>query len=47
MDGQGKYGVLAKGEAHEYMRLPRPGYVENIWDHTGGVLIVEEAGVGV
>ena len=25
MDGQGKYGVLARGEAHIYMRLPRPG----------------------
>ena len=29
MDGQGKYGVLASGQAHAYTRLPRAGYVEN------------------
>ena len=44
MDGQGKYGLVASGEAHLYTRLPRPGYVENIWDHCAGALIVEEAG---
>mmetsp|Transcript_51874 Transcript_51874/g.103231 ORF Transcript_51874/g.103231 Transcript_51874/m.103231 type:complete len:90 (+) Transcript_51874:183-452(+) len=44
MDGQGKYGILAKGEGHLYTRLPRAGYVENIWDHAAGVIIIEEAG---
>lgn len=44
IDGQGKYGLLARGEAHVYTRLPRPGYVENIWDVAAGALIVQEAG---
>lgn len=44
MDGQGKYGVLAAGLAHAYTRLPRAGYVENIWDHAAGSILVEEAG---
>ena len=44
MDGQGKYGILSRGEAHVYTRLPRAGYVENIWDHAAGAIIIEEAG---
>jgi len=44
IDGQGKYGLVASGEAHVYMRLPRAGYVENIWDHAAGVCVIEEAG---
>lgn len=45
LDSQAKYAVVARGEADVYLRLPtRPGYVERIWDHAGGVLIVEEAG---
>ena len=44
MDGQGKYGMLANGACHVYTRLPRAGYVENIWDHAAGAVIVEEAG---
>lgn len=44
IDGQGKYGIVAQGDAHVYLRLPRKGYVENIWDHAAGTLIVEEAG---
>ena len=44
MDGQGKYGVLAKGAGHVYTRLPRAGYVENIWDHAAGAVLIEEAG---
>lgn len=45
MDSQAKYGVVARGEADIYLRLPtRKGYVERIWDHAGGVLVVEEAG---
>ena len=47
MDGQGKYGVLARGEASVYIRLPNPAtpdYRECIWDHAAGVIVVEEAG---
>ena len=43
MDGQGKYAIVAAGEAHVLLRLPREGYIENIWDHSGA-LVVEEAG---
>ncbi|MEZ6046645.1 MAG: inositol monophosphatase family protein [Planctomycetaceae bacterium] len=45
LDSQAKYAVVARGEADIYLRLPtRPGYREKIWDHAGGVLLVEEAG---
>lgn len=45
IDSQAKYAVVARGEAEIYMRLPaKAGYKENIWDHAGGVLLVEEAG---
>lgn len=45
MDSQAKYGLLALGRADIYLRLPvRAGYVEKIWDHAAGALIVEEAG---
>ena len=45
MDSQAKYAAVARGEADIYLRLPtRPGYLEKIWDHAGGVLVVQEAG---
>jgi len=45
LDSQAKYATVARGEADIYMRLPtRQDYVEKIWDHAGGVLLVEEAG---
>ncbi len=45
MDSQAKYACVARGEADLYLRLPtRADYVERIWDHAGGVLVVEEAG---
>ena len=46
MDSQAKYAVVASGGADIYLRLPRPpgGYVENIWDHAAGMLVVTEAG---
>lgn len=45
LDSQAKYAVVARGEAEIYMRLPKKsGYVEKIWDHAAGVLLVEEAG---
>lgn len=45
MDSQCKYAALARGEADIYLRLPtRPGYVERIWDHAAGWIVVTEAG---
>ena len=44
MDSQAKYAVVARGDASIYLRLPRGGYVENVWDHAAGSLIVTEAG---
>jgi 3'(2'), 5'-bisphosphate nucleotidase len=45
MDSQCKYGIVARGEASIYLRLPsQPSYREKIWDHAAGSIIVEEAG---
>ncbi|RKP14222.1 3',5'-bisphosphate nucleotidase [Piptocephalis cylindrospora] len=45
LDSQCKYAVVARGDADIYLRIPtRPGYVEKIWDHAAGALIVQEAG---
>jgi 3'(2'), 5'-bisphosphate nucleotidase len=47
MDSQAKYGIVARGEATFYLRVPspsQPGYRENIWDHAAGSIIAEEAG---
>ena len=45
LDSQAKYAVVASGNADIYLRLPSDRrYVENIWDHAGGMLLVEEAG---
>jgi 3'(2'), 5'-bisphosphate nucleotidase len=45
MDSQAKYATVARGESDIYLRLPtRADYREKIWDHAGGVVIVEEAG---
>jgi 3'(2'), 5'-bisphosphate nucleotidase len=45
MDSQAKYGVVARGEAEIYLRMPtRADYREKIWDHAAGALIVQEAG---
>ena len=47
MDSQVKYGSVANGQAVLYLRFPNPhnqDYRENIWDHTAGAIIVEEAG---
>ncbi len=45
MDSQCKYLAVARGDADLYLRLPtRKGYAEKIWDHAGGVILVEEAG---
>ncbi|MCJ1273289.1 hypothetical protein MMC21_001079 [Puttea exsequens] len=45
MDSQAKYGSIARGAGDLYLRLPvRADYVEKIWDHAAGDLIVREAG---
>lgn len=45
IDSQCKYAAVARGDAGIYLRLPtKPGYVEKIWDHAAGCVIVEEAG---
>ncbi len=47
MDSQAKYGMVAKGEADLYLRIPLPHLSacrENIWDHATGAILVEEAG---
>lgn len=46
-DSQAKYGMVARGEAALYLRLPNPKtpqYRENTWDHAAGAIIVEAAG---
>jgi 3'(2'), 5'-bisphosphate nucleotidase len=50
VDGQAKYGMVARGEAVLYLRFPSsqsPTYLEKIWDHAAGAIIVEEAGGSV
>ena len=47
MDSQAKYGIVSRGEASLYIRLPNPvfpDYREYIWDHAAGMIVVEEAG---
>jgi len=45
IDSQCKYAAVARAEAEIYLRLPtRADYVERIWDHAAGKIIVEEAG---
>ncbi|KAL7536784.1 hypothetical protein ACHAXR_007391 [Thalassiosira sp. AJA248-18] len=44
MDGQGKYGLLARGDAECFLRLPEEGYVDWVWDVAAGYLILKEAG---
>ena len=45
IDSQCKYGVVARGDASIYLRLPsKAGYEEKIWDHAAGWLVVKEAG---
>ncbi|KAK9826270.1 hypothetical protein WJX74_004713 [Apatococcus lobatus] len=44
LDSQVKYGALARGDAAIFMRFPKKGYREKIWDHCAGAVIVEEAG---
>ncbi len=45
IDSQCKYAAVARGQADIYLRLPTgKDYVEKIWDHAAGALVVTEAG---
>lgn len=47
LDSQAKYGIVARGDASAYLRLPspeHPDYKQKIWDHAAGSIIIEEAG---
>ncbi|KAJ3241879.1 hypothetical protein HDU81_009741 [Chytriomyces hyalinus] len=45
MDSQCKYGIVSRGDAGIYLRVPvSDTYEEKIWDHACGSLIVEESG---
>lgn len=44
LDSQCKYGMLSRGEGEIMLRLPRFGYVENIWDHAPAYVVLTEAG---
>lgn len=45
MDSQAKYASIARAAGDIYLRLPVSAtYVEKIWDHAAGDLIVREAG---
>ena len=44
MDSQCKYALVARGDAHAYLRLPtRADYREKIWDHAAGLIVAREA----
>jgi len=44
IDSQAKYGAMARGDGAIYLRFPRPGYREKIWDHAAGCIVIQEAG---
>jgi 3'(2'), 5'-bisphosphate nucleotidase len=45
MDSQCKYGLVARGDASIYLRLPtQRAYIETLWDHAAGAIVVQEAG---
>lgn len=45
IDSQCKYAAVGRGDAEIYLRLPTiAGYVERIWDHAAGFMVVSEAG---
>ncbi|XP_041003205.1 SAL1 phosphatase-like isoform X3 [Juglans microcarpa x Juglans regia] len=40
IDSQAKYGALSRGDGAIYLRFPRKGYREKIWDHAAGCIVV-------
>jgi len=41
---QVKYGSVARADADVFMKFPKAGYREKIWDHAAGAIVVQEAG---
>mmetsp|Transcript_19477 Transcript_19477/g.66221 ORF Transcript_19477/g.66221 Transcript_19477/m.66221 type:complete len:424 (-) Transcript_19477:235-1506(-) len=39
-----KYASVARGDAEVFMKFPKAGYREKVWDHAAGAIVVEEAG---
>lgn len=45
---QAKYGIVARGQAHAYLRLPKKRHrAEHVWDHAPGWLVAIAAGMTV
>jgi 3'(2'), 5'-bisphosphate nucleotidase len=45
-DSQAKYALVARGQAHAYVRIPtNPQRVETVWDHAAGAAIATRAGM--
>lgn len=46
IDGQGKYALIARSQAHLYLRISPQGidHKDKLWDHAPGSLLVEESG---
>jgi 3'(2'), 5'-bisphosphate nucleotidase len=47
-DSQAKYALVARGQAHAYLRIPtNPERIETVWDHAAGAAIAAAAGMRV
>jgi 3'(2'), 5'-bisphosphate nucleotidase len=47
-DSQAKYGVVARGQAHAYLRIPKHRQrAELVWDHAPGWLVATTAGMRI
>ncbi len=47
-DSQAKYALVARGQAHAYLRVPTdPGRFELVWDHASGAAIATRTGMRV
>jgi 3'(2'), 5'-bisphosphate nucleotidase len=45
VDSQAKYALVARGDAHAYLRIPQEVQrVETVWDHAAGVAIARATG---
>jgi 3'(2'), 5'-bisphosphate nucleotidase/inositol polyphosphate 1-phosphatase len=40
MDSQAKYGALARGDGAIFLRIPHKSYIETVWDHAAGSIVV-------
>jgi 3'(2'), 5'-bisphosphate nucleotidase/inositol polyphosphate 1-phosphatase len=40
MDSQAKYGALARGDGDIFLRIPHKSYIETVWDHAAGSIVV-------